>query len=501
MIMRGMPSILLIGLLGGTMTSAALGQQIIAKKGDAIPEGGKIGGISRAAIGSEGHVAFIATAERTPASLPIVALMGKAPAPGAPFAWQRGLVADVPPPGAPKDAKLLLTLTTTLHVTPSGRLVAHTPVHLNRSGFSRVDAVVLSDGKTVQTLALPDHPMPGPLHQWLLSGYRLEVQGDSIAYGAQGRKGEQPSAEDKHNVILVTKAGQAPTVACAQGDAITGVPSKLDLGSIGLHRVAVTETGQVYFADVIGPNHSAILTAQAGKPARVVLAGGAPAPVDNRTFARFANLSAGGDVLAFYARLESTQKGDYSHVHGSFYRDAGGKVHLIVKGGDPLPGHEGKAVDHHQPLFDQIVSRDGRFILVRTITTRPGQNKHGGAATLLFDTQTRKLATVVFVGMPAPAPHQAMTLDQFSDVQFNSAGHVAFKSMGAVWAGTPDRLTRIVAEGEPLKIGDATLTPKKIGLTGQGRGGDASAINDAGQLVLHFSDQSRGEVLVLFNLN
>ena len=103
--------------------------------------------------------------------------------------------------------------------------------------------------------------------------------------------------------------------------------------------------------------------------------------------------------------------------------------------------------------------------------------------------------------MPAPAPHQAVTLDTFSDVQFNAAGQVAFKSMKAVWAGTPDRLTRIIAEGEPLNIGDATLTPIKIGLAGQGRGGDASALNDAGQLVLHFTDKSSGEVLVLFNLN
>jgi hypothetical protein len=483
------------------MCSPALGQQIIAKTGDAIPGGGKIDGISRAAISSAGHVAFIATAERTPTSLPILALVGKASAPDAPFDWQRALTADVPPPDGPTDSKLLLAPTTTLHVTPSGWLVAHTPVHLKRAGPSRVDAVVLSDGKTVQTLALPDHAMPKPLSQWLLSGYRLEVQGESIALGAQGRKGENPSAENKHNVILVTKAGQAPTVACAQGDAIPGVSAKLDLGSIGLHRVAVTESGQVYFADVIGPNHNAILTTQPGKPARVVLAARTPAPVAERVFARFGNLSAGGDVLAFYARLESTRKGDYSHVHGCFYRDAGGKINMIVKGGDPLPGHEGKAVDHHQPTFDQLVSRDGRFILVRTITTRPAQNKHGSPVTLLFDTQTRKLATVVFEGMPSPAPHQGVTLDKFSDVQFNSAGHVVFKSMNAVWAGTPDRLTRIVAEGEPLTIGDATFTPKRIGLAGQGRGGDASALNDAGQLVLHFSDKSRGEVLVLFNLN
>ncbi len=483
------------------MTSPILGQQIIAQTGDEIPGGFKIEGISRAAISSVGYVAFIATAKLAPTSHPNVALVGKAATPGAPFSWQQALVADVPPPGGPQDAKLLLTLTTTLHVTPSGWLVAHTPIQLKRVGFSRVDAVVVSDGKTVQKLALPDYPMPKPLQQWLLSGYRLEVQGESIAYGAQGRKGENPNAEDKHNVILVTKAGQAPTVACNQGGAIEGVPAKLDMASVGLHRVAVTESGQVYFADVIGPNHSAILTTQTGKPVQVVLAGRTPSPVPNRTFSRFANLSAGGDVLAFYARLDSTQKGDYSHVHGSFYRDASRKVHLIVKGGDPLPGHDGKAVDHHQPTFDQIVSRDGRFVLVRTITTRPGQNKHGGAATLLFDTQSRKLSTVVFEGMPAPAPHQTVTLEQFGDVQFNAAGQVVFKSMGAVWAGTPDRLTRIVAEGEPLKIGDATLTPIKIGLAGQGRGGDASAINDAGQLVLHFTDKSRGEVLVLFDLN
>ncbi|MBI1338533.1 MAG: hypothetical protein GC164_16440 [Phycisphaera sp.] len=495
-----MKSLLLIVWLSCTLTSPILGQQIIAQKGDAIPGGFRIDGISRAVISSAGHVAFIATAERTPKSLPILALVGQAPAPDAPFVWHQALVADVPPPGAPQDAKLLLTLTTTLHVTPSGWLVAHTPVHLKRAGPSRVDAVVLSDGKTVQTLALPDHPMSKPLSQWLLSAYRLEVQGESIALGAQCRKGENPSSENKHNVILMTKAGQAPTVACAQGDAIASVPAKLDMGSIGLHRVAVTESGEVYFADVIGPNHNAILTAQPGKPARVVLAARTPAPVANRTFARFANLSAGGDVLAFYARLDSTQKGDYSQVHGCFYRDAGGKVNVIVKGGDPLPGHEGKAVDHHQPIFDQIVSRDGRYILVRTITTRPGPNKHGSPATLLFDTQTRKLATVVYEGMPAPAPHQAVTLDKFSDVQFNAAGHVVFKSMGAVWAGKPDRLTRIVAEGEELKIGDATFSPKSIGLTGQGRGGDASALNDAGQLVLQFTDKSRDDVLVLFSL-
>jgi hypothetical protein len=478
-----------------------MGQQIIAKSGDAMPGGGKIDGISRAAISSAGHVAFIATGQRTPKGLPILALVGQASAPEAPFMWHEALVADVPPPGAPQDAKLLLTLTTTLHVTPSGWLVAQTPVQLKRAGSSRVDTVVLSDGKSVQTLMLPDHPLPKPLERWQLSAYRLEVQGDAIALGAQGRKGENPSAENKHNVILVTKAGQAPQVACAQGEAIAGVPAKLDLASIGLHRVAVTEAGQVYFADVIGPNHNAIFTVHGGKPARVVLAARTPAPVANRNFDRFANLSAGGDVLAFYARLASTQQGDYTHVHGSFYRDAGGKVHMIVKGGDPLPGHAGKGVDHHQPLFDQLVSRDGRFILVRTITTRPAQNKHGTPATLLFDTQKRTLATVVFEGMPAPAPHRAATLDKFSDVQFNSAGHVVFKSMGAVWAGAPDRLTRLVAEGEPLKIGETTFTPTSIGLAGQGRGGDASALNDAGQLVLQFRDKSRGDVLVLFDLN
>lgn len=493
--------LLLMAVLGCTMTSPTQGTQIIAQRGDAIPGGGKIEGISRPSISSAGHVAFIATAQRTPSAQPILALIGKPSAPGAPFTWQQALVADIPPPGGPQDAKLLLTLTTTLHVTPSGWLVAQTPVQMKRAGSSRVDAVVLSDGKTVQTLALPDHPMPGPLHEWQLSEYRLEVQGDSIAYGAQIRKGENPSAENKRNVILVTKPGQEPTVACAQGDAIAGATAKLDMASIGLHRVAVTESGQIYFADVIGPNHSAILTRQAGSPVQVELAARTPAPVPDRTFSRFANLSAGGDVLAFYARLDSTQKGDYSQMHGSFYRDGSRKVQLIVKGGDPFPGHNGKAVDHHQPIFDQIVSRDGRFVLVRTITTRPGLNKHGGAATLLFDTQTRKLSTVVFEGMPAPAPHQAVTLDKFSDVQFNAAGQVAFKSMGGVWAGTPDRLTRIIAEGEPLNIGDATLIPIKIGLAGQGRGGDASALNDAGQLVLHFTDKSRGEVLVLFNLN
>jgi hypothetical protein len=422
------------------------------------------------------------------------------PASGAPFVWRRGLVADVPPPGGPADAKLLLTLTTSLHVTPSGCLVAQTPIHLNRSGFSRVDAVVLSDGQKASTLALPDLPMPKPLQQWLLSEYRFEVQGDRLVYGAQIRKREQPSDADKKNVILMTKAGEAPVVVCTQGDAIAGIASKLEMSAIGLQRVAVTEAGQVYFTDVIGPNHNAILTVQEGKPARVVLAGRTPAPVVNRTFARFANVSASGDVLAFYARLDSTQKGDYSQVHGCFLRGANGKVQLIVKGGDPLPGHDGKAVDHLQPLFDPIVSREGRFVLVRTITTRPQQNKPGGAATLLFDTKTGKLVTVVYEGMPAPAPHQAVTLDKFSDVQFNSAGQVAFRSKGAVWAGTPARLTRLVAEGEPLKIGDATLTPMNIGLAGQGRGGDASALNDTGQLVLQFKDKSRGEVLVLFNL-